>query len=114
LFYLTVYRPAIAGQAESTLIDRYEHYDNKINTTGFSLLHDEFFDHLVFLPAVELQINNPGKVTRLGDGNHYTIDFAYTYNDRGAPLTRSGDFVYTSGPNSGQRFQLSSVYSYYP
>lgn len=114
LFYLAVHRPAIDGQAESTLIDRYEQYDDKINAEGSSLLHDEFFDHFVFLPAVQLQKNNPGKVTRIGNSNNYTIDFTYTYNDRGAPLTRSGDFVFTSGPNTGQRFQLSSTYSYYP
>lgn len=114
LFYLAVHRPAIAGQAESTFTDRYEQYDNKINAEGFNLLHDEFFDHLVFLPAVQFQKNNPGKVTRTGDGNNYKIDYTYTYNDRSAPLTRSGDFVYTSGPNAGQRFQLSSTYTYYP
>lgn len=114
LFYLAVHRPAIDRQVESTLIDRYEQYDDKINADGFNLLHDEFFDHLVFLPAVQFQKNNPGKVTRTGNGDNYKIDFTYTYNDRGAPLTRNGDFVYTTGPYTGQRFQLSSTYTYYP
>jgi hypothetical protein len=114
LLDLTVYRPAMAGQIESMVNDRYEQYDNKINAQGFSLLHEEFFDHFIFLPGVQLQKNNPGKETRTGDGDNYKVDYAYTYNDRSAPLTRSGDFVFTSGSNAGQRFQLSSIYTYYP
>ncbi len=111
----TVHYMAMVGQPETTFNDRYEQYDNKINAQGFSLLHDdEFFDHFVFLPGVQLQKNNPGKETRTGDGNNYKVDYTYTYDDRGAPLTRSGDFVYTSGPDTGQRFQLSSTYTYYP
>jgi|SRR6266496_2190847 len=114
LLDITVHRPAIAGQNESTVNDRYEQYDNKINAQGFSLLHDEFFDHFVFLPAAQLQKNNPGRETRTGDGTNYKVDYTYTYDDRGAPLARSGDFVYTSGPDTGQHFQLSSTYTYYP
>lgn len=114
LLDLTVYRPAMAGQPGTTFNNRYEQYDNKINAEGFSLLHDEFFDHFVFLPEVQLQKNNPGKETRTGDGNNYKVDYVYTYDDRGAPLTKSGDFVYTSGPDTGQRFSLSSTYTYYP
>jgi hypothetical protein len=110
----TIHRPAIVGQNESTINDRYEQYDNKTNAEGFSLLHDEFFDHFVFLPGVQLQKNNPGRETRTGDGNNYKVDYTYTYNDRNVPLTRSGDFVFTSGPNTGQRTPLNSTYTYYP
>ncbi|HJS56260.1 MAG TPA: hypothetical protein VJ765_17030 [Chitinophagaceae bacterium] len=108
---ITVHQPAIIGQ---NYTDRYEQYDNKINAEGFSLLHDEFFDHFVFLPGVQLQKNNPGKQTRTGDGNNFKVDYVYTYDNRGAPFRRGGDFVYTSGPKTGQRFQLSSTYTYYP
>ena len=110
----TIHRPAIGGQNESRITDRYEQYDNKINAGGFSLLHDEFFDHFVFLPGVLLQKNNPGREARTGDGNNYKVDYTYTYNNFDAPLTRSGDFVFTSGPSTGQRFPLSSTYTYYP
>lgn len=111
----TVHYPEMVGQPQTTFTDRYEQYDNKINAQGFSLLHDdEFFDHFVFLPRVQLQKNNPGKETRTGDGDNYKIDYTYTYDNRGAPLTRSGDFVYTSGPDAGKRFLLSSTYTYYP
>lgn len=111
---LTYHYLPFNGQPEYVYTDRYEQYDNKINVQGFSLLHNEFFDHLVFLPGAQFQKNNPGKVTHTGDGDNYQIDYAYTYSDRNAPLTRSGDFVYTTGPNSGQRFQLSATYTYYP
>lgn len=115
LMDLTVHRPAMVGQTESTIIDRYEQYDNKFNAEGFSLLKkDEFFDHFVFLPGVQLQKNNPGKETRTGDGTNYNVDYTYTFNDRGLPVERSGDFVYTSGQYTGQRFLLSSTYTYYP
>lgn len=114
LFYLSVHRPAIGTQSESLIIYRYEQYDNKINAEGFSLLHDEFFDHFVFLPEVQLQKNNPGKETRMGDGNNYVVDYTYTYDGRGAPLAKSGDFVFTNGPYKGQRTLLSSAYTYYP
>lgn len=114
LLDLTVHYPAIGGQTETTFSDRYEQYDDKINAEGFSLLHQEFFDHFVFLPEVQLQKNNPGKETRSGDAVNYEVDYGYTYDDRGAPLTRSGEFVFTSGPNTGQRSHISSTYTYYP
>lgn len=111
----TVHYPAIVGQPELTFVDRYEQYDNRINAEGFSLLHeDDFFDHFVFLPLVQLQKNNPGRQVRTGDGGNFRIDYSYTYDNRDAPLTKSGDFVYTSGPSTGQRFLLTTNYTYYP
>ena len=110
---LTYHYLPFNGQPEQIYTDRFEQYDNKINVDGFSLIHNEFFDHLVLLP-VQLQKNNPGKETRTGNVDNYKVDYTYTYDNRNAPLTRSGDFVYTSGPNTGQRFQLSSIYTYYP
>ena len=63
---LTEHRPAIGGfQPEATTLDRFEQYDGKINVDAFGLLHDEFFDHLVLLPGVQLQKGNPrGSPTR--------------------------------------------------
>ena len=104
----------INGQTEATYTDHFEQYDDRVNVEGFSLLHSEFFDHLVFLPGIQLQRNNPGRETRTGDGINYVIDYTYTYNNLNAPLTRSGNFVFTDGPNTGQSIQLSSQYSYYP
>jgi len=58
---LTDYRPAIDGQNESTFVDRFEQYDNKINVDGFGRLHPDFFEHLFILPGVQLQKIIPGK-----------------------------------------------------
>ncbi len=114
LLDLTVHYAATAAQNEITFTDRYEQYDNKINAEGFSLLHNEFFDHFVFLPGVQLQKNNPGRVTRTGDGTNSITDYTYTYDDHQAPLTRSGNFVFTNGANAGQVIHLGSIYTYYP
>jgi hypothetical protein len=100
------------GAAEEIFIDKYEQYDNKINVDGFGRINNDFFHHLVLLPGVQLQKNNPGRITRTGNGS-FTEDYTYTYNEKGAPLTRSGDFVYTSGTNAGQHLHLSAFYTYY-
>lgn len=101
------------GEIEATYIDLFEQYDNKVNPDGFSLLHNEFFEHLFILPGVQLQKNNPGKLTRTGDGVNYKIDYSYTYSDKNFPLTKTGEAVITKGSAAGQRFQTSSNFSYY-
>jgi hypothetical protein len=101
------------GQPESTFKDHFEQYDNKINVDAFGLFHNEFFDHLFLLPGVQLQKNNPGKETRSGDGVNFTVDYTYTYSDKNAPLTKNGDFVYLNGPQAGQHFATSSIFTYY-
>ena len=110
---LTEHRPAIDGlQPESTVHDRFEQYDAGINVDGFSLIHDDFFDHLVLLPTV-LQKSNPRRVTRTGDTDNFTVDYNYTYDARNRPLTTSGELIFTTGPSAGQHFQVGSVFSYY-
>jgi hypothetical protein len=109
---LTEHRLPVFGQPESTVTDRFEQYDNKTNVDAFSLLHDDFFDHLFLLPGVQLQKNNPRRIVRTGDLS-FNLDYTYTYNESGAPLTRSGDFVYTNGAHAGEHVLLSCTYSYY-
>jgi hypothetical protein len=115
LLELTEHRPAIDGrQDETTTVDRFERYDDKINVDGFSLIHDDFFDHLVLLPGVQLQKGNPGRLTHTGnDQVNHQVDYTYTYDDRNRPLAKSGDLVFLNGPNAGQRFQTRSEFSYY-
>ena len=110
---LREHRPPINGQNEATYVDRFEQYDNKINTDGFSLIHDEFFDHLILLPEVHFQKNNPGKVIHTGDGPNYNVDYTYTYNDKNLPLTKTGELIYLTGPDAGKKFQTNSTFSYY-
>ena len=111
---LTEVRPEIAGlQPETTTFDRFEQYDDKINVDGFGLLHDEFFDHLVLLPGVQLQKGNPGRVTRTGDGINFRVDYVYRYDDQDRPLSTTGDFVYLNGPDVGKHVGTGSVFTYY-
>lgn len=101
------------GQLESTYIDKFEQYDNKINVDGFSLVHNDFFEHLFLLPGVRLQKNNPAKLSRTGDGINYNIDYTYLFNDKRQPLSKEGDVVFTNGPNAGQRIKVNSFFTYY-
>jgi hypothetical protein len=108
------HRPAVPGrQDESTSIQQFEQYDNKINVDGFGLIHNDFFDHLVLLPGVVFQKNNPGKEIFTSVGLNYEANYTYTYNDKSLPLIKVGDVIFTAGPNAGQRFQANTTYSYY-
>jgi hypothetical protein len=114
LLELTDHRPAIEGfQPETTSRDRFEQYDTGINVDGFSLIHDDFFDHLVLLPSVQLQKSNPRRVTRTGDGDNLVIEYSYTYDARNRPLRATGVLTYTTGSQTGQQFQVGSTFSYY-
>ena len=114
LFEIVDHRSAIAGQQEeATFVDRFEQYDAGINVDGFSLIHNEFFDHLVLLPQVQLQQGNPRRETRTGDGVNYTVDYSYVYDEKNRPLTKTGELTITNGPETGRRFQTNSVFSYY-
>ena len=114
LLELTEHRPAIDGlQLETTVIDRFEQYDSGINVDAFGLIHNDFFDHLVLLPAVQLQKSNPRRVIRTGDADNYTVDYSYFYDGVNRPREAIGDLTFTTGPSEGQHFQVASVFSYY-
>ena len=114
LLELTDHRPAIDGlQLETTVKDKFEQYDNGINVDAFGLIHNDFFDHLVFLPAAQLQKSNPRRVTRTGDADNYTVDYSYDYDALNRPREAIGDLTFTTGPSAGQHFQVASVFSYY-
>ena len=113
LMDLTYHYLPFNGQPGAVYKDRFEQYDNKINVDAFGLIHNEFFDHLVLLPGVKLQKNNPGKESRTGDAENYMVDYTYTYNDKNLPLRKKGNLLILSGTNSGRRFETNSVFSYY-
>ena len=114
LLELSQHYPAIDGvQPEATFVDVFERYDDKINIDDFDLLHPGFFDKVILLPGVKLQLGNPGRIVHIGDGPQYTVDFTYTYNDKNRPLTRSGTLLFVTGPNAGQSFAVDATYSYY-
>lgn len=108
------HRPPVDGvQDETTSTTTYSQYDGGINVDGFSLIHDDFFDHLVLLPGVQLQKGNPAREVRTGDGSNWTVDYTYTYDARNRPLVKSGTFSFTNGPDVGRTFQTRSEFSYY-
>lgn len=107
-------RHAINGrQNAATYLDRFEDYENKVNTDGFMLVHDNN-DHLILLPRVKFQKNNPQKNVRTGDGLNYEITYTFTYNNLNRPIEKKGNAVFTSGPNAGQHFQTRAFFTYYP
>jgi hypothetical protein len=111
---LTEHRPAITGlQPDQTTIDHFEQYDTGTNVDGFSLLHNDFFDHLILLPDVPLQHGNPRRQTRTGDADNFVLDYTYSYDSSNRPLSKTGALTFTTGPNTGRQFQVGSTFSYY-
>lgn len=112
---ITEHRPAISGSPEFTSTLEFDQYDDKINVDDFSLIHDTFHDHLFLLQGFRIQKNNPLKeVFSAGPGQTaYKIDYTYTYNSDKTPSLKAGDFIYTSGSDSGKRSQISTAYAYY-
>ena len=114
LLEIIEHRPLIDGQqTETTTVDHFEQYDDRINIDGFGLIHTEFFDHLVLLPDVQLQKGNPARVTRTGNGLNFRVDYAYSYDDRDRPLDQKRTLLLLNGPDAGRRFQTQSVFTYY-
>ena len=111
---LTTHRPPIDGrQDETTTVDRFEAYHDDINVDSFGLIHDEFFEHLVLLPGVQLQKGNPGRQIHTGDGINFRVDYRYTYDAKNRPLTKTGEATLLNGSDAGRTFQTNSVFSYH-
>lgn len=110
---MTNYYTPFEGQTERTWKEQFDQYDDKINTDGFMLVHHHE-DHLLLLPGVQLQKNNPRKLVRTGYGINYTIDYSYTYNTRNAPTRKIGDVLFTNGPNEGKNLISDATLTYYP
>jgi hypothetical protein len=62
---------------------------------------------------VQLQKNNPLKVTRSGDGINFIVESTYTYSDKNAPLIQNGKITVLNGANAGEVIQTQSTFSYY-
>lgn len=105
--------PAIDTQPEITYSTQYDQYDDKINVDNFTLWHEGITDYLFLLPNIRIQINNPRKVIHTGDGDNYTADYSYTYNKDSMPITRTGEVIFTKGPDAGKTSEISTSYTYY-
>jgi hypothetical protein len=107
------HRPAINGQEATTTVDRFEQYDDNVNVDAFGLIHNDFFDHVVLLPNLQLQKGNPAREILTGVSTNFRFDYTYTYDERKRPLTKGGTATILTGPDSGRTFPLSTVFSYY-
>jgi hypothetical protein len=108
--------PAIAttNQDSATFTDEFEAYDTTINPEGFSLLHDEFFDNLILLPGIDLQLHNPTKMKRSGDGLNYEVSYSFLYNEDHLPIIKDADILILNGSSMGQHVKSRTTYSYEP
>jgi len=105
---------AVGPLTEGSFTETYDNYDDKIAAEGFNLLLPLPQNHLILLPDIKLQLNNPRHVVRSGTGTvDFTIDYQYTYDDKGRPIAKAGDFVFTVGSQAGQHTALSTTYSWY-
>ena len=111
---LSEHRPPVDSlQAESTHEIRYERYDDKINVDGFSLIHDDFFDHLVLLPDVQFQKHNAARELLTGDGLNTDVDYTYTYDSQNRPLSKAGTATVRYGSDTITVVQIRTDYTYY-
>jgi|SRR5690348_2144909 len=105
---------AVGPLTDQTFSETYDNYDDKVNAEAFDLLIPLPQNHLVFLPDYKLMINNPRHVVRTGtSGTDYTADYTFTYDNKGRPITKTGDLVFTTGNNIGQHFTTGTTYSWY-
>lgn len=104
---------AVGSQTDDQFTDEFEDYDDKINVDAFSLLHSDQNHHLYLLPGIKIQLNNPRRNIRTGDGVNYDVTYTYTYDSKGRPTLRSGDLLWQSGDDKGKHFQVSTTFSYY-
>ena len=107
------HRPAINGQEATTTVDRFEQYDDNINVAAFGLIHNDFFDHVVLLPNVQLQKGNPARETFTGGSVDYRFDYTYTYDAQQRPLIQDGTATILTGPDAGRIVPLHTAFSYY-
>lgn len=103
----------VGPQQENTYTERFENYDNKVNADGFSWLHTPLH-HPILLPAIKLQLNNPGRDIRTGSkGLTYEANYTYSYDTAGRPLVKTGLIKFTDPQGVSGEFQSHTTFSYY-
>ena len=108
------HRPSVQGVPETDYSIHYDQYDDKVNVDDYTLIHDGIHDHFLVLPNLNLQKNNPKKEWSTGNViSTYAVDYTYSYNTDNTPSVKTGDFVWTSGNQAGQRTPIYTYYSYY-
>ncbi|AXY73120.1 hypothetical protein D3H65_03650 [Paraflavitalea soli] len=103
---------AVGPFLENFYTDTFENYDTKTNADGFSLLHTPLH-HPVILPAIKLQLNNPGRVFRTGVLTAtFDARYNYTYDGAGRPLTKSGPVTFKELNGTTGQFESMTTYTY--
>lgn len=94
-------------------VDAFSDYDETVNTDAFVWLQPE--DEIPApMPGIVLQLNNPRKLVRSGNGVNYTMDFVFHFGPGKIPLYRLGKGLFLTGTSAGQTFENNSNFSYYP
>lgn len=107
------FRPAADGVEAIDFTTHYDDYDDMINVDDFTLIHDGIHDHFLLLPELHLQKNNARMEWVTGVAEEYAVSYKYSYNADHAPVLKSGELIFTSGNNAGEKFNVSTSYSYY-
>lgn len=94
-----------------TSVVDYEAYDNKRGVDGFNIFKD-FMDHVILLPGVRFQYNNPVRMKIVSGPNERIIRHDYVYRDS-LPIERNSHTQVTAGPSAGQAFTVHTTFSYY-
>lgn len=101
-----------SGPLEWSHTEEFSNFDDGENVDDFGILKD-FFDHVLFLPNIRLQINNPRDVRFTSVQNDYDIHYDWTYNNNKLPVLKRTTFTQTRGSDAGRTISASTSYSYY-
>jgi hypothetical protein len=107
LHAMKTYYPATGTISLTT----YQAYDNKKNVDGFAVFKD-FFDHIVLLPSVRLQHNNPTKISMLRGNNRIEVQNEYTYSDD-LPIQQRSTAQISDGSGKEQTLTTFTSFNYY-
>ena len=86
-------------------------FDDKTNVESFGLLKD-FFEHLLFLPGVTLQKNNPRISHILGEQSDFEVQYTYTYQST-VPVSKISRIEQVRGTQTGKVTVGNTVYHYF-
>lgn len=89
----------------------YSNYDQGKNVDGFRLFK-QFFDHVLYLPGVQFQKNNPWKVLITGHTNDYVVNDTWTYENE-LPVHKQSNIKQTKGNGPTGNIISNTTFSYY-
>jgi hypothetical protein len=99
------------GPVEWSHAEEFSNFDDGVNVDDIGIMKD-FFDHVLFLPNIRFQVNNPQNVRYTSVQNDYDISYDWTYNNK-LPVSKRTTFLQTRGTDAGRTIVGSTNYSYY-